>query len=62
MYIYKYIYIYIYINDLFFIMESANMYNYVGDTAFHACDANPESLVKKLEHELMLASHWVVWK
>ena len=38
------------------------MYNYVGDTAFHACDTNPESLVKKLEHELMLASHWVVWK
>ena len=34
------------------------MCNYADDTSFHACELNLESLVKKLEHDLMLTIGW----
>ena len=39
-------------------MESANVYNYANDPAFHACGMDVESLVKRLEHVSMLAIEW----
>ena len=49
-----------YINHLFFLTESTNMCNYADDITFHACELNLKCLVKKLEHDSMLASGWSV--
>ena len=48
----------IYINDLFFLTESTNVCNYADDTTFHACDMDLENLVRRLEHDSMLAIEW----
>ena len=48
----------IYINDLFFLTESTNVFNYSDDTRFHACDMDLENLVRRLEHDSMLAIQW----
>ena len=48
----------IYINDLFFLTESTNLFNYADDTRFHACDMDLENLVRRLEHDSMLAMQW----
>ena len=34
------------------------MCNYADDTTFHACDLNFEGLVKRSEHDTMLATEW----
>ena len=48
----------IYINDLFFLTESTNVCNYADDTTFHACHMDLENLVRRLEHDSMLATEW----
>ena len=48
----------IYINDLFFLTESTNVYNYLDDTTFHACDMDLQNFVGRLEDDLMLAIDW----
>ena len=34
------------------------MCSYTDDTTFHACDLDVENLVKRLEHDLILATEW----
>ena len=48
----------IYINDLFYLTELRDVYNYADDTTFHACDSNLEDLIKRLEHDSILAIEW----
>ena len=36
-------------------MESTDLHNYADVTTFHVCDVNLETLVKRLEHDSMLA-------
>ena len=48
----------IYINDLFYITEMTNVCNYADDTTVYACDSDLESLIKRLEHDSMLAIEW----
>ena len=48
----------IYIIDLLFLTESTNVCNYTDDTTFNASDLDLENLVKRLEHDLMLATKW----
>ena len=48
----------IYINDLFDLTELTNVCNYTNDTTFHACDSDICSLIKRLEHDSLLAIEW----
>ena len=48
----------IYIIDLLFLIKSINLCNYSDDTTFYACDINLENLVRRLEHDSMLAIGW----
>ena len=45
----------IYIDDLFFLTESTNLCNNGHNTTFHACGMDLENLVRRLEHDSMLA-------
>ena len=45
----------IYINDLFYLTDMTDVYNYVDDTTFHACDLDLKSLITRLEHDAALA-------
>ena len=47
----------IYINDLF-CTELTNVCNYADDTTFYACDSDICHLIKRLEHDLSLATEW----
>ena len=33
-----------------------NVSNYADDTTFHVCDSDLESIIQRLEHDLMLAT------
>ena len=48
----------IYINNLFYLTELRDVYNYADDATFHACDSNLEDLIKSLEHDSVLAIEW----
>ena len=48
----------IYLNDLFYLAESTNVYNFVDDTTFCACDNDLNSLINRLEHDSHLAIEW----
>ena len=48
----------IYINDPFYVTELTNVCNYADDTTFHACGSNISSLIKRLEHDSLLAIEW----
>ena len=51
----------IYINDLLFLLfltESTNVCNDADDTTFHACGMDLENLVRRLEHDSILAIEW----
>ena len=41
-----------------FLTEFTNVCNYADDTTFHACDMDLENLVRRLEHDSMLAIEW----
>ena len=47
----------IYINDLF-CTELTNVCNYAYDTTFYACGSDICHLIKRLEHDLSLATEW----
>ena len=47
----------IYLNDLFYLAESINIFNFV-DATFHACDKDLNSLINRLEHDSYLAIEW----
>ena len=48
----------IYINDLFFIIEQTAICNYADDNTINACDMNLENLLRRLEHDSILAIEW----
>ena len=48
----------IYINDLFYLTELTDVCNYADDTTFHACDSNLDNLIRRLEHDSVLAIEW----
>ena len=48
----------IYINDLFFIIEQTDVCNYADDNTLNACDMSSENLLKRLEHDSVLAIEW----
>ena len=48
----------IYINDLFLINEETDVCNYADDTTFYACDQSLHDVVRKLEHDSLLAIEW----
>ena len=39
----------------FMFYELTNVYDYANDTTFHACDSDMCSLIKRLEHDSLLA-------
>ena len=39
-------------------VEFTSISNYADDTTFHACDSDLENLIRKLEHDAMLAVEW----
>ena len=48
----------IYLNDLFYLAESTNVYNFADDATFFACDKDLNSLINRLEHDSYLAVEW----
>ena len=48
----------IYINDLFFIIEQTDICNYADDNTLNACDMSLHELVRRLEHDSLLAIEW----
>ena len=48
----------IYINDIFFLIEKANVHNYADDTTFYAWDSDLHYLISRLEHDSVLAIEW----
>ena len=49
----------IYINDLFYLTKLTDVCNYADDTTFHTFDSNLENLVRRLEHDSILANEWL---
>ena len=45
-------------NDLFYVAELTNVCNDANDTAFHACDSDICSLIKRLERDSLLSVEW----
>ena len=48
----------IYINNLFFLTECTDVYNFEDDTTFFACDSDLKHLMEILEHDTKLAIEW----
>ena len=48
----------IYINGLFYLTKSTDVCKYADDTTFHACDSSKEDLIRRLEHNSILAIEW----
>ena len=48
----------IYINDLFWLNEETDICNYADDTTPHACDTEIQNLIRRLEHDCLLAIEW----
>ena len=48
----------IYIHDLVYLNELTGVRNYADGTAFHACDSNLEDVIRRSEHDPMLAIEW----
>ena len=43
---------------MFYLTESTEVCNFADDTTFFACDENLNSLIKRLEHDSLLAIEW----
>ena len=48
----------IYLNDLFWINDETYVCNFADDTTFYACDQELESVLRRLEHDSLLAIEW----
>ena len=48
----------IYINDIFYLTDLRDVCNYADDTTFHTCDSNLDDLIRRLEHDSVLAIEW----
>ena len=52
------LYFNIYINYLFWSINEADVCNFADDTTLYACDMSLSSVLKKLEHDSLLAIEW----
>ena len=48
----------IYINELFMLVNDAQICNYADDTTIYACDTNIESVIKTLESDALKIAEW----
>ena len=48
----------LYLNDLFYLSEFKEVYNFADDTTLHACKSDLNNLIKRLEHDAFLATEW----
>ena len=48
----------IYLNDLFWILEETDVCNFADDTTLYTCDMDLETVLRKLEHDSLLAIEW----
>ena len=48
----------IYLNDLFFLVDYAEVCNFSDGTTFFSCDKDLGSLIDRLEHDSFLAIEW----
>ena len=48
----------IYINDLFWVNEMTEVCNFADDTTLYTCDGEIKSVIRKLEHDTLLAIEW----
>ena len=48
----------IYLNDLFYLTESTEVCNFADDSTFFSCEKDLNSLIKRLEHDSLLAIGW----
>ena len=48
----------LYLNDLFYLPDFTEAYNFAGDATFHACDNDLNNLIKRLQHDIFLAIEW----
>ena len=48
----------IYFNDLFFILDESEAINYADDTNLYACDMDLGNLIRRLEHDALIAIEW----
>jgi ribonuclease P/MRP protein subunit RPP40 len=48
----------IFLNDLFWILETADVCNFTDDTTLYACDMCMETVLTQLEHDSLLAIEW----
>ncbi len=47
-----------YVNDTFWLNENTDIFNYVDDITPHACDIDIQNLLRRLEHDCLLAIDW----
>ena len=47
-----------YLNDLFWFNVETDVCNFADDTTLHACDMDLETVLRKLEHDSLLAIEW----
>ena len=48
----------IYLNDLFYLAESTEVWNFADDATFFACNKDLKTLISRLEHDSHLAIEW----
>ena len=48
----------IYFNDLFYVLCETEAINYADDTNLHACDMDLKNLIRRLEHDALIAIEW----
>ena len=48
----------IFLNDLFFLVDYAEVRNFADDNTFFACDKDLRSLINRLEHDSLSAIEW----
>ena len=54
----SYVCLIIYLNELFFVIESTEVWNFADNTTFYACDKDLNHLINRLEHDSFLAIEW----
>ena len=48
----------IYLNDIFYLTEMTQVFNFADDTTFYVCDKDLNTSINRLEHDTALAVEW----
>ena len=48
----------IYLNDLVYLAQSTEVYNFADETTFFGCDKDLKTLISRFEHDSHLAIEW----